>query len=124
MPGAAAASNGIVRTQLSSLTTYIKTYGMTTHFWGPMANWGFVLAGLADMTKSPDRISERMTGVLCVYSCLFMRFAYMVQPRNYLLFACHLSNEVVQLTQLSRKRMYNKELSKNPKDFGNSQKKE
>ena len=29
----------------------------------------------------------------CVYSALFMRFAWAIQPRNYLLFACHFSNE-------------------------------
>lgn len=39
---------------------------------------------------------------MCVYSCLFMRFAWMVKPRNYLLLACHASNETVQLYQLSR----------------------
>ena len=39
---------------------------------------------------------------MCVYSCLFMRFAWMVQPRNYLLLACHASNETVQLTQMYR----------------------
>jgi hypothetical protein len=39
---------------------------------------------------------------MCVYSCHFMRFAWMVQPRNYLLLACHASNETVQLYQLSR----------------------
>lgn len=43
-----------------------------------------------------------MTGVLCVYSVLFMRFAWVIQPRNYLLFACHASNEAVQLNQLRR----------------------
>jgi hypothetical protein len=32
-----------------------------------------------------------------------MRFAWMVQPRNYLLLACHASNESVQLYNLSRK---------------------
>mmetsp|Transcript_14063 Transcript_14063/g.30459 ORF Transcript_14063/g.30459 Transcript_14063/m.30459 type:complete len:112 (+) Transcript_14063:118-453(+) len=74
----------------------------TTHFWGPVANWGFVLAGLADMQKPPEVISPNMTGTMCVYSCLFMRFAWMVQPRNYLLLACHASNETVQLYQLSR----------------------
>eukprot|EP00882_Tetradesmus_deserticola_P014238 GHRQ01015134.1.p1 GENE.GHRQ01015134.1~~GHRQ01015134.1.p1 ORF type:complete len:138 (+),score=58.17 GHRQ01015134.1:187-600(+) len=74
----------------------------TTHFWGPVANWGFVLAGLADMKKTPDVISPNMTSAMCVYSCLFMRFAWMVQPRNYLLLACHASNETVQLYQLSR----------------------
>lgn len=47
-----------------------------------------------------------MTGVLCVYSLLFMRFAWMVQPRNYLLLACHASNEGAQLYQLSRKIKY------------------
>ncbi|CAN1129987.1 Mitochondrial pyruvate carrier 1, partial [Linum perenne] len=74
----------------------------TTHFWGPIANWGFVAAGLADMQKPPEMISGNMTGVMCVYSALFMRFAWMVQPRNYLLLACHASNESVQLFQLSR----------------------
>eukprot|EP00877_Chromochloris_zofingiensis_P005758 jgi/Chrzof1/15183/Cz09g30190.t1 len=74
----------------------------TTHFWGPVANWGFVLAGLADMRKEPDVISPNMTSAMCVYSCLFMRFAWMVKPRNYLLLACHASNECVQLYQLSR----------------------
>jgi hypothetical protein len=47
-------------------------------------------------------ISPNMTSAMCVYSLLFMRFAWMVQPRNYLLLACHASNESVQLFQLSR----------------------
>lgn len=97
-----------LRSQGSHLRTYIKQYGMTAHFWGPIANWGFVLAGLSDMRKSPEVISERMTGVLCIYSALFMRFAYMVQPRNHLLFACHFSNEFVQMTQLGRKFAWNR----------------
>ncbi|KAJ4973138.1 hypothetical protein NE237_006312 [Protea cynaroides] len=74
----------------------------TTHFWGPVANWGFVVAGLVDTQKPPEAISENMTAAMCVYSALFMRFAWMVQPRNYLLLACHASNETVQLYQLSR----------------------
>ncbi|KAG2578652.1 hypothetical protein PVAP13_6NG118700 [Panicum virgatum] len=54
------------------------------------------------MNKPPEMISGNMTAVMCVYSGLFMRFAWMVQPRNYLLLACHASNESVQLYQLSR----------------------
>lgn len=117
------------------------------HFWGPVANWGFVIAGLADMQKSPEIVSAPMTSgtvlsprataaaagsgvvspawcagtrlgpdavmvaradglALCIYSGLFMRFAWMVQPRNYLLLACHASNETVQLIQLGRKVHY------------------
>ena len=69
----------------------------TTHFWGPVANWGFVLAGLNDTTKSPELVSAPMTGALVVYSGLFMRFAWRVQPRNAILFACHACNASVQV---------------------------
>lgn len=154
------------------------------HFWGPVANWGLPIAAIADMKKSPEIISGRMTfgkankcrgqigctlscfllktyilnrlklipfqiiiiqrrlydrfiitvyvsavnhihntvmvsekhsslinlclylffllSALCCYSLLFMRFAYKVQPRNWLLFACHLTNESAQLIQGGR----------------------
>ncbi|XP_023079361.1 mitochondrial pyruvate carrier 1 isoform X2 [Piliocolobus tephrosceles] len=54
------------------------------------------------MKKSPEIISGRMTFALCCYSLAFMRFAYKVQPRNWLLFACHVTNEVAQLIQGGR----------------------
>uniref|UniRef100_A0A8C3CZQ7 Mitochondrial pyruvate carrier n=1 Tax=Cairina moschata TaxID=8855 RepID=A0A8C3CZQ7_CAIMO len=72
------------------------------HFWGPVANWGLPVAAINDMKKSPEIISGRMTFALCCYSLTFMRFAYKVQPRNWLLFACHLTNEVAQLIQGGR----------------------
>lgn len=74
----------------------------TSHFWGPVTNWGISIAALKDMTKPPEKVSPNMTVALCVYSLLFMRFAIMVQPTNYLLFACHGTNETVQLYQLQR----------------------
>lgn len=72
----------------------------TTHFWGPVFNWGFVVAGMMDMNKPPEKISRNMTFsnlqlALTLYSCMFARFAWMVRPRNYLLLACHLSNITV-----------------------------
>ncbi|RLO04003.1 hypothetical protein DYB28_009432 [Aphanomyces astaci] len=51
----------------------------TTHFWGPVANWGFVAA---------VRPSSA--------------FSIFLHPRNYLLLACHASNEAAQLYQLKR----------------------
>lgn len=74
----------------------------STHFWGPLANWGLPLAALGDMQRDASIISPKMTGALVLYSALFMRFAWMVQPRNYLLFACHATNESVQLVQAAR----------------------
>ena len=73
----------------------------TTHFWGPVANWGFVLAGLNDTKKPEEQISGPMTGALTVYSGLFMRFAWRVQPRNFILLACHTCNASVQVRALS-----------------------
>jgi len=81
----------------------------TTHFWGPVANWGIALAGVYDMTqKDASVISVPMTSTLAVYSLAFMRFAWRVSPRNYILFACHIFNEGVQLTQLYRRHQYDK----------------
>ena len=71
----------------------------STHFWGPLANWGIPLAAFGDMRKDPKLISPKMTLALVLYSALFMRFAWKVQPRNYLLLACHVTNEVAQLIQ-------------------------
>ncbi|KAL6661413.1 hypothetical protein ACP70R_000797 [Stipagrostis hirtigluma subsp. patula] len=44
----------------------------TTHFWGPVSNWGLVFASLADTRKPPEMISGNMTGgifvcVLCTF---------------------------------------------------------
>jgi len=60
------------------------------------------LAAIADAKASPEKISGKMTTTLAFYSALFMRFAWKVQPRNMLLFSCHMVNESTQLYQLSR----------------------
>ena len=81
----------------------------TVHFWGPAANWGIVLAGILDANKPADIISEKMTATMFIYSCLFMRFAYKVQPRNWMLFSCHFSNCCAQSYLMARKMKWNKE---------------
>ncbi|CAG8525425.1 3952_t:CDS:2 [Paraglomus occultum] len=43
-----------------------------------------------------------MTAAMLIYSATFMRFAWVVQPRNLLLFACHMTNETAQLIQMGR----------------------
>uniref|UniRef100_A0A8C1NFE6 Mitochondrial pyruvate carrier n=1 Tax=Cyprinus carpio TaxID=7962 RepID=A0A8C1NFE6_CYPCA len=86
---------------------------LSTHFWGPVANWGLPIAAISDMKKSPEIISGRMTFALTCYSLLFMRFAYKVQPRNWLLFACHFTNEAAQLVQGSRLIKYKQDLISN-----------
>ncbi|KAI9810588.1 MAG: hypothetical protein M1826_003510 [Phylliscum demangeonii] len=74
-------------------------YVCSTHFWGPVSNFGIPIAAVLDTQKEPDFISGKMTGALIIYSATFMRYALAVQPRNYLLFGCHFVNEAAQLTQ-------------------------
>ncbi|CDR39135.1 RHTO0S04e02058g1_1 [Rhodotorula toruloides] len=85
-----------------------RNYFMSTHFWGPLANWGLPLAAIADLSsKDPKFISGPMTLALASYSLVFMRFAWRVQPRNYLLFACHATNATAQSLQGFRFIKYN-----------------
>ncbi|KAF8506680.1 hypothetical protein F5888DRAFT_1603199 [Russula emetica] len=76
-----------------------REYFFSTHFWGPVANWGLPLAAIADLKKDEEVISGTMTSALAAYSMVFMRFAWKVEPRNYLLFACHVTNATAQITQ-------------------------
>ncbi|KAG8758611.1 hypothetical protein FRC14_007739 [Serendipita sp. 396] len=75
-----------------------REYFFSTHFWGPVANWGLPIAALSDLVnKDEEFISGTMTTTLAAYSMVFMRFAWRVQPRNYLLFACHATNTTAQI---------------------------
>ncbi|KAF9692533.1 hypothetical protein EKO04_009515 [Ascochyta lentis] len=74
-------------------------YICSTHFWGPVSNFGIPIAAIADMSKDPEIISGRMTGALTLYSGTFMRYALAVSPANYLLFGCHAINFSSQIVQ-------------------------
>ncbi|PVU99620.1 hypothetical protein BB559_000537 [Furculomyces boomerangus] len=87
-------------TKLSSKE--FKNYILSTHFWGPVVNWGLPVAAVADTFKSPEMISGKMTLALAMYSSVFTRYAWMVSPRNYLLFAMHTVNACAQGVQLYR----------------------
>lgn len=75
-------------------------------FWGglgALAGWGMSGAAIYDASQSgPEVISMKMTPVLIVYSTLFARWAWIVQPRNLLLCSCHVANVGAQLNQLRR----------------------
>ena len=68
---------------MSAIRAFINspTGPKTVHFWGPMANWGLVIAAINDFSKPVEQISPNMTYVLSGYSLLFMRFAWMVSVR-------------------------------------------
>lgn len=77
----------------------VLDYVCSTHFWGPVSNFGIPVAAVMDTQKDPEIISGQMTGALVIYSGTFMRYALAVSPKNYLLFACHAINFSAQCTQ-------------------------
>jgi len=90
---------------ISALNAKIRSnpalsYVCSTHFWGPVSNFGIPVAAVLDITrKDPEIISGKMTTALVVYSAVFMRYSMAVTPKNYLLFGCHFVNECAQLAQ-------------------------
>lgn len=73
------------------------------HFLIQCFHRGLVGAAVYDASfKGPEIIDMPMTATMVGYSGLFMRFAWAVQPRNYILFACHTFNVAAQLNQLRR----------------------
>ncbi|KAK9480061.1 mitochondrial pyruvate carrier, partial [Lipomyces japonicus] len=71
----------------------------STHFWGPVSNFGIPIAAVMDIKKDPNLISGPMTGSLIIYSLVFMKYSVSISPKNYLLFGCHFVNECAQLAQ-------------------------
>ena len=45
----------------SRTTSITDDFCYSTHFWGPVANWGIPIAALADINKDPSMISGKMT---------------------------------------------------------------
>ena len=78
----------------------------SVHFWGTAgAIAGWLMSGAAVYDASlngPEIISLNMTSVMIVYSSLFARWAWVVQPRNYLLCGCHVANVIAQTNQMRR----------------------
>ncbi|MCJ1384843.1 pyruvate transporter mpc1, partial [Xylographa soralifera] len=93
MAAAISALNAKIRSQP------VLNYVCSTHFWGPVSNFGIPIAAVMDTKKDPEIISGKMTAALTLYSGTFMRYSLAVTPKNYLLFACHFVNFGAQLTQ-------------------------
>eukprot|EP00605_Chrysophyceae_sp_TOSAG23-4_P002220 GSChrysophyteH1.ASY1.ANO1.2463.1 assembled CDS len=88
----------------------------TTHFWGPVANWGLVAAAVYDATFNPaEKIDIAMTGTMIAYSATFLRFFWKVIPRNPLGIACHAFNITAQCNQIRRAAEYKMGLSEESK---------
>lgn len=98
-------ANNNSETKQAAVTT-TKGWWHSAEFWGAMgalAGWGMSGSAIYDAAQQgPEVISLTMTPVLIVYSALFARWAWVVQPRNTFLAACHATNVAAQSNQLRR----------------------
>jgi hypothetical protein len=90
----------------AKVETTTTTWWTSAKLWGglgALAGWGMSGAAMYDASLGgPEVISLTMTPVLIVYSALFARWAWVVQPQNLLLCSCHVTNVCAQGNQLRR----------------------
>jgi hypothetical protein len=107
------ASRRVVGKRFQSTKEEPKGWWTSAQFWGglgALAGWGMSGSAIYDaFQQGPEVISLTMTPVLIVYSTLFARWAWVVQPRNLLLCACHVTNVGAQMNQFRRALEFKKE---------------
>ncbi|XP_022216019.1 mitochondrial pyruvate carrier 2-like [Drosophila obscura] len=84
----------------------------TIFFWAPIVKWGLVIAGLSDLTRPADTISANGCLALGATNLIWTRYALVIIPKNYSLFAVNLFVSLTQLFQLGRACNYKLEQSK------------
>lgn len=53
---------------------FLQLASFSTHFWGPVANWGIPIAAIADFNKDPKFISGKMTFGKCFFNLFMWNF--------------------------------------------------
>ncbi|KAH8326683.1 hypothetical protein KR067_011932, partial [Drosophila pandora] len=84
----------------------------TIFFWAPLVKWSLVIAGLSDLTRPADKISPNGCLALGATNLIWTRYALVIIPKNYSLFAVNLFVSLTQLFQLGRAYNYKWEQSK------------
>lgn len=70
---------------------------------GAAGNWFIPIAGILNFpTRSVNEIDPIMTFVLGLYSVLFVRWSVAINPANYPLCLCHVTNSTVQVCTLGK----------------------
>mmetsp|Transcript_39233 Transcript_39233/g.45622 ORF Transcript_39233/g.45622 Transcript_39233/m.45622 type:complete len:94 (+) Transcript_39233:46-327(+) len=86
-------------------TNFVRGVGYV----GAAANWLIPIAAVTNLMKQPaSDINPQMTGILTLYSCVFMRWAIAINPANYPLLVCHVVNSTAQALTLGKYAMSEK----------------
>ncbi|XP_032888930.1 mitochondrial pyruvate carrier 2 [Amblyraja radiata] len=74
----------------------------TVFFWSPIMKCSLVVAGLADLTRPPEKLSPAQSGVLCATGLIWSRYSLVIIPKNWSLFAVNFFLGCAGSTQLIR----------------------
>uniref|UniRef100_A0A7S3ACP3 Mitochondrial pyruvate carrier n=1 Tax=Rhodosorus marinus TaxID=101924 RepID=A0A7S3ACP3_9RHOD len=55
----------------------------TIFFWAPMMKWGLVVAGLADLNRPVEKISVPQSMALACTGLIWVRYSFVIIPKNY-----------------------------------------
>ncbi|KAI9018515.1 mitochondrial pyruvate carrier [Phycomyces nitens] len=78
----------------------------TIHFWAPLTKWGLVIATLGDLERPVEKLSLKQNASLVVTGLLWSRYAMVIIPKNWSLFAVNAFVAGTAMVQTSRIVMY------------------
>ncbi|GAB1604811.1 mitochondrial pyruvate carrier 2-like [Argonauta hians] len=59
----------------------------TIFFWAPAFKWSLVIAGLGDLSRPAEKLSLSQSAALMATGLIWSRYAMVIIPKNYNLFA-------------------------------------
>ena len=72
------------------------------HFWAPLMKWSLVGAGFGDMLRPANKLSLNQSISLFATGTIWSRYAMVIIPKNYMLFAVNVFLAFVGAQQLAR----------------------
>lgn len=89
----------------------------TIFFWAPTFKWCLVIAGIADYTRPPEKLSWRQSGALFATGAIWSRYSLVIVPKNWNLFSVNFFLCLTGGFQLLRIYFYQKKLkAENPEE--------
>jgi hypothetical protein len=75
----------------------------TIHFWAPLMKWSLVVAGLSDLNRPVEHVSQLQSLALASTGIIWARYSTQIVPANYSLLAVNAFVAGTGLYQLGRR---------------------
>ncbi|XP_052807964.1 mitochondrial pyruvate carrier 2-like [Mya arenaria] len=82
----------------------------TIFFWAPTMKWCLVIAGIGDIARPAEKLSQFQSSALAATGLIWSRYSLVITPKNYNLFAVNVFVGATGLYQLYRIYKYQQSL--------------